>query len=386
MGLRDGLKQLAAGLSTAEGTLAQKTVRGGFWVFFSFGLGRILGLVSSIVLARLLMPADFGLMGLVGVSMAAIATFTTTGIEPALIHGGEINNQVLNVAWTISVLRGILLWFTVFAGAPFIAAFFRTTALESLLRVVAFTFLAEGFVNVGLTILRKDMDFKTLAVFDLGVLAPSLVASIIAAVILRNVWTLVIGAIVQALVRLVASYLIHPFRPRLHWDWSLAKDLFGYGKHVIASGVVHYFLTQGDDALVGRVLGAAPLGFYGLAYRLSNMPATNLTHVVSQVMFPAYSQIQEDTVALRSAYLNTLRSVALIAVPLSAGLFVLAPEIIAVLYGDKWLAVVPAFMVLCFFGLERSIGASAGPLFLAVGKPHLVLYLTLAKLLVGHLS
>lgn len=374
------IKQLAVNLLATEGTLAQKTIRGGFWVFFSFGFGRILDIVRSIILARLLTPADFGLMGMVNVVTMALIVFTTSGVGPALIHRRHVTDDVLNVAWAIGVLRGVLLCGVVFGAAPLMANFFGAAALQPLLQVIAFTFLTEGFVNIGLTVLQKELNFKTVAGLDLGSAVLSFAVTVVAALILRNVWALAIGALVEALARLVGSYIVHSFRPRLYWNWQLAKELLGYGKHLLGSSVVYYFLTQGDDALVGKILGTAPLGLYGLAYRLSNMPATNITQVVSQVTFPAFSQIQEDLPALRSAYLRTLRFVALIAVPMSGGMFALAPEIVGVVYGDRWLPMVPAFMILCFYGLERSIGASTGTVFLALGKPHLALYLNVAKL------
>ena len=373
-------RRLLARLRGTGGSVAEKMARGAVWAFAGYGVSRMLGFASSIVLARLLSPGDLGLMGLVGVVTAAIYALTVVGVAPALIHTRVLTDDLLHVAWTLSLVRGGLLAALVLAVAPLLASFFAEPALKLLLRVMSVVFLADGSANVGMTLLRKQLDFRTVARAGAAVGVVGLAVTVAAAVLLRNVWALVIGAIAQSIAQLVVSYVVHPFRPRIRWDWGAARRLLDYGKSVMASGVVYYLLTQGDDALVGRVLGTPALGLYGLAYRLSNTPATGLSQVVSLVTFPAYAQMRDDLPALRSSYLNTLRFVSLLAVPLSGGLLALAPEIVAVLYGSKWLPMVPAFTVLCLFGLERAIGSTSGPVFLAVGKPQTLLRLNLAKL------
>lgn len=369
-------------LFTTGGTLGQRVARGGGWAFFSFGSLQVLGLIRSIILARLLAPSDFGLMSLVWMAIAALGVFAEMGLGPALIQREDVSRDVLNTAWVIQILRGTVLCAVALVASPYIAAFFQAPLLEPILKVIAFTMLIAGFNSVGLILLQKDLDFRRLAYFKLITVTSSVVVTVMAAFILRSVWALVIGELAQAIVWLIASFIVCPFRPKIYLDRRLAGELLGYGKHILGAGVVNYLLTQGDDALVGKVLGTAPLGFYGLAYRLSNMPATGITHIISQVTFPAYSEIQDDPEALKRAYLKTLKFTAMLSVPLAGGLFALAPEIVSVFYGEKWLPMVPSLMVLCLFGLERSIGATVGPLFLGIGKPQLVLYVTLVKLCV----
>jgi lipopolysaccharide exporter len=377
----DQTKRLVRTLFASGGTLSQRAARGGFWAFFSYGGGRLLGVIRSIILARLLLPDDFGLMGLAEVATGFLAVMTEMGVAPTLIHKQDANGDVLHTAWIISVLRGILLCIITFLAASPTAAFFGTPALTPILQVMAFMFIASGLNNTGLILLKKELEFRTLAYFDLAVNASSLIVATIAAVILRNTWALVLGALSQALVILIGSYIIHPFRPRPKWHSGAAKDVLNFGKYIFGAGIVNYFLTQGDDALVGKILGTAQLGFYGMAYKLSNMPTTSITHVIGRVAFPAYAKLQNDIPALRQAYLRILKITSLLAVPMAGGLFALAPELVQLLYGQNWLPMIPSFMVLCAYGLERAVNASVGALFNAKGKPQIPFYLVIFKLI-----
>lgn len=375
------IKKLARNLNSSDGTLSQRAVRGGFWVFSSYGGGKLLGFIRSVILARLLLPSDFGLMGLAAVATGFLTVITEVGTGQALIHKQDDSDDMLNTAWTLTLLRSTTLCALTFLTAGPVAALFETPALAPILRVMSFLFVISGLENIGLILLKKELDFRTLAYFDFASNVLSLVAVIIAALILRNAWALVLGSLFQALIALVGSYVIHPFRPRLTWRPQTVRVLLNYGKYIFGGGIVRYFLTQGDDALVGKVLGTAQLGFYGMAYNVSNMPATSITHIIARVAFPAYAKLQNDIPSLRHAYLRMLKFIGLLAVPVSGGLLAVAPELVHVLYGEKWLPMIPSFMILCIYGLERAINASVGPLFQATGRPQVVFYLNLFKLI-----
>jgi len=374
-------KKLISYLQANDGTLRQRVIRGGFWVFISYGGDKFLNVVRSVILARLLSPDDFGLIGLAAVATGFMAVMTEVGIGQAVIHRQETTDDVLSTAWTISLLRSALLSAATFLAAGPVAVWFETPTLAPIMRVMALTFIIGGFGNIGVIVLKKELDFRTLAYFSFIATILNLVIVIIAAIIFRNAWALVLGSLSQELIMLIGSYIIHPFRPRPRWRSHIAKDLLGYGKYIFSGGIVNYFLTQGDDALVGKILGIYQLGFYRMAYNVSNMPATSITHVIGRVALPAYAKLQDNIPALQQAYLRTLKITSLLAVPVSGGLFVLAPDVVLVFYGEKWLPMVPSFMVLCIYGLERAVNASVGPLFQAKGKPQIVFYLTLIKLI-----
>jgi len=375
-----GVARLLFSLLRTDGSLAQKTVRGGFLVFLSFGLRKALGIVRSIVLARLLVPSDFGLMGLVSVCTMALVTFTETGINMAIIQRKDCDVSTLNTGWMLSIFRGLFLFTSLFLISPYAASFFEALPLQSLLRVMSVTFLVESFNNVGVILLLKELDFKRQMYFEVTTDFMTVLITIILAFFLKSVWALVFGLLAKSVISLIASFLIHPFRPRVEFDLQRARDLMSYGKYVLGSAIIIYFTTQGDDALVGKILGTSALGFYTMAYTVSNMPATTITGVISKVTFPAYSKLQDDLESLQKAFLRTLKFISILSFPLAGGLFVLAPEIVVVVFGDKWMPMVPAMRVLCLFGAIRSMADTTGPVYQAVGKPQIVFYITTFKL------
>lgn len=364
-----------------ELSLRQKVIRGGFWAFIARIATRALSFLRLIILARLLMPEDFGLMGIALLSLSTLETFSETGFNQALIQKKQISKRDLDTTWTISIIRGLVLFLVLFLAAPYLAAFFNSSQAELIIKLMAFGLLLNGLVNSGIIFFQKEIDFKKQFFYQFsGELANFLVV-VGLALWWRNVWALVLGFLAGALVKLVFSYLICSYRPSLRIDKQKAKGLFQFGKWIFAANLIVFFLTQGDDAFVGKFLGITTLGFYQLAFRFSNLPATEITHVISRVTFPAYSKLQKNISQFREAYLNTLFLVSLIAFPLTIGLLIFAPEIVRILLGEKWLPIIPILRILSLFGLIRAITGVGGSVILAAGKPQLIAYVTSVQLL-----
>lgn len=364
-----------------DGKTSELMARGGMWVFASYGMQQVINLVRSIILARLLAPGDFGLIGLASLATAALSVLTDTGIWPALIQRKSLDDDTKHTAWIIFALRGVILGAVLIGLAPLVARFFEQPQLTALLRVLAGVFFISGFNSLSIVLLQRDLRFDRITYLKVAVTVVSLVFSVGAALLLRNVWAFIVGELAGTTAAMVLSYRIANYRPRLHFSVARAKELMNFGKYLTGSSIITYLATEGDDALVGKVLGTEALGFYGVAYRASNLPATSISHVINQVTVPGFSRVQDDTARLRSMYLKTLRMTALVAVPFTGLMFILAPFFIPVLYGKQWLPAVPSFMVLCFFGLERAIGSVAGPVFLAKGRTRLIMLIGLSKLI-----
>jgi len=352
--------------------LSKRVVEGGAWVFALRILNRGLGLVRLVILARILAPADFGLMGIALLAMATLETFSQTGFDAALIQKKEDVESYLNSAWTITIIRGIFLFVILYLIAPYVAIFFKSPEAESIIQVIGFSILFLAFTNIGIIYFQKELEFNKQFIYQLSGTLADFIVAVSAALILKSVWALVFGLLAGNFVRFIASYLIHPYRPRLSSDWGKAKELFGFGKWILGSSILIFLITQGDDIFVGKVLGITALGFYQLAYRLSNMPATEITHVISQVTFPAYSKLQGDIPRLKEAYLKVLQLTVFLSFPIAGMIFVLAPDFTRIFLGKKWMPMVPAMQVLVWWGLIRSIGATTGPIIYAVGRPKIL--------------
>jgi len=365
-----------------EEPLSHRVVKGGFWVFVSRGIERTFYITRLIILARILAPHDFGILGIAMLTMLTLENFSQTGFQAALIQKKEDIDAYLNSAWTVGIIRGFILFIILYFISPYVAVFFKTPQAEPIIRVIGFSFLIQAFTNIGVIYFQKELEFNKQLVFQLSGTLADFVVAVSAALLLRSVWALVFGLLAGNAVRFVVSYLIHPYRPHLSFDIGKAKELFGFGKWVLGSSILMFLITQGDDIFVGKLLGATMLGFYQMAYRFSNTPATEITHVISQVTFPAYSKLQDNIPKLREAYLKVLQLTAFLSFLLAGLIFVLAPDFTKIFLGEKWMPMVPAMQVLIFAGLVRSVAATSGSLIYAIGKPKKDTKLQIVRLIV----
>ena len=359
-------------LTHPEKSISQRAVRGGAWVFLLRVIQQLFSLARLMILARILAPQDFGLMGIALLSMATLETFSQTGFQQALIQKKHDIKPYLDTVWTFLILRGVILFAILYLIAPYTATFFDAPEAKPIIQVIGLSVIFQAFTNIGVIHFQKELEFNKQFIYQLSGTLTDFVVAVVAVLILGNVWALIFGLLAGKAAMLVVSYLIHPYRPHLSFDIEKVKELFGYGKWILGSTVLVFLVTQGDDIFVGKLLGVTALGFYQMAYLISNLPATEITHVISQVTFPAYSKIQDDIPKLIEAYLRVLQFTAFISFPIAGLIFALAPDFTMIFLGEKWMPMVPAMQVLVFAGFVRSISATTGPIFQAIGKPGII--------------
>jgi len=364
-----------------EKPLSHLVVKSGFWVFGSRVIERSFYITRLIILARILDPHDFGLLGIAMVTMLTLENFSQTGFQAALIQKKENIEEYLNSAWTVGIIRGSILLIILYFVAPYVAIFFKIPQAEPIIRVIGFSILLQAFTNIGIIYFQKELEFNKQFIYQISGTLIDFVVAVSAALLLRSVWALVFGLLAGNATRLVVSYFIHPYRPRLSSDFGKAKELFGFGKWLLGSSILVFLITQGDDFFVGKLLGATMLGFYQMAYKISNTPTTEITHAISQITFPTYSKLQENISKLREVYLKTLQLTTLLSFPLAGLIFILAPDFTKIFLGEKWMPMVPVMQVLVLFGIIRSIAATVGPLFQGLGKPQFNTKLQFAQLI-----
>jgi len=355
---------------TASGeSLSGKTARGTFWVLALRITDRLFKLFGIIILARILSPDDFGIFGIALLVLAIIGSFSQTGYLQALIQKKENTRLYFDTAWTVRVIRAGLIAIIVFFMAEPAASFFKAPGAENILRVIGLSIIIQSLGNIAVIYFQKELKFHKFFKYQFIGTIIEFIVSVTAAYLLRSVWALVLGLLAGNLTRLAMSYVVDPYRPRFKFVKKQAKELFGFGKWVLGSSILIFFIIQGDDIFIGSLLGAAMLGFYQMAYRISNTPAAETTHVVSRISFPLYAKLQDDLPKLRDAYLKILQLVTFISFPLSGFIIVLAPEFTRLFLGEQWMPAVPAMQALALAGLIRSIITTTIPLFRAVGKP-----------------
>ncbi|RKY32240.1 MAG: hypothetical protein DRP76_02625 [Candidatus Omnitrophota bacterium] len=362
-------------------SLSQKVVRSTFWVGAFKVVERTLRFVRTVIVARLLSPSDFGLFGLACLAMEILQTFTETGMRTALIQRKEKTEGYLNTAWTINLLRNILIFSLLFFGAPFIAKFFNNLSAVPLIKVVGIIMIIRGLTNIGTVYFIKELDFRKHFVLRTVGIIVNVVVTLTLAFILRNAWALVWGYLAQSVTNCIASYILHPYRPKLQLELPKAKELLNFGKWIFGSSIVIFLATQGDDILVGKILGIKALGLYTMAFAIANLVATEITHLISQVTFPAYSKLQSDTEKLRKAFFKTLQLISFITIPIACCIFLFSFDFVNIFLGVKWLPMIPALKILAISGLIRATTATGGCLFASVGKPELDFKMNVCRLI-----
>ena len=322
-----------------------------------------------VILARLLSPIDFGILGLATLSINFFTVFSETGIESALIQKDKINRKQLDTAWTIGLVRGLVLCFLLIMSADWLASYFQNSTLASVLKVMAVVCVLGGFVNIGLVYFQRELEFQKKVKLDIMSDFVGAVAAIILAFWLKNVWALVLGSIAWGITKTFGSYFMHPYRPRLFWDLSIAKNLLNFGKHIFWVAIVTFIVTCGDDAIVGKLLGLSALGYYMMAYNIANIPVSSLAGIIGRILFPAFSKLQHEPVRLSEALKKVTELVFIVLLPVTVLIMLLARDFTLIFLGDKWLPIVPALQILSLLGLFRGLVNVFSPVQLALNRP-----------------
>ncbi|HIJ67372.1 MAG TPA: oligosaccharide flippase family protein, partial [Planctomycetes bacterium] len=295
-------------------------VKGGVWVLMLRLATILLVFAKLVVIARLLGPEYVGLLGIALLMLAILNSFTQVGFDAALIQRKDDIKSYLDTAWTMGVIRAVLLVIILYLSAPYAAVFFDEAQTVNIVRVISLTVLLDALNNIGVTYFRKELVFKKEFLFHTSATFADTVFAVSFAVIYKSVWALVAGKLASSCVRLSASYLMHPYRPRFAIDTKKALELWKFGRHIMGSSILQFFILQGDDLVLAKMLGKETLGLYRYAYRISNMTATEISDMIAQVAFSAYSKLQDNMDKLRAGYFKTIQVVSLVVFPIAGGI------------------------------------------------------------------
>jgi len=327
--------------------------------------------LRALVLARILSPADFGLMGMALIAMQAGESLSQTGFNRALVQKKVGAEGYLDTVWVICALRGAALALLLFLFAPPIGVFFKTPEAVPIIRSLSLVFFLNGLVNPALNILERDLHFVRCSVPRVAAIVADLAVSVSLALVFRNVWAMVWGYLSGRLVEIATSYLVRPYWPAMRLRREKVKELYQFGRHITRATAAEYFMQQTDKACIGHLLGAESLGLYSFAWRLASLPAAAVGHVVSSVAFPVFSRVQDDITRLQAGYLRALGIMTALTIPASMGLASVASDLVSVAFGAKWMAMIPSFHVLCLFGAFVALFHAIAAIVAGVGRPEI---------------
>jgi len=331
---------------------------------------RLLSLATAVILARLLAPEDFGLMALALSIIALTQSATTTGFDAALIQKKNYK-ELLDTAWTLEILRYCLIALLLYFAAPLFALVFEAPGTVPILRLLAVSLPFIGFQNIGVHLVRKELDFRKQAVLES---VPSLIYSLVAIVlafVIRSVWALAFGLLARNVILFTLSYIIHPFRPRFRFRFHSARDLVHFGKWVFGIGIISMLREQGTVMFMGKFFGTVVLGIYDRGLVFSTLLFKQTATLMWRLGFPLLSHIQDEHEMLRDIFIKAFHLACLFSFPMALGLFAISGEFTLVLLTERWIRIVPYIKIMSFYGLLGIVSAPCGILFQSKGVPHI---------------
>jgi O-antigen/teichoic acid export membrane protein len=348
--------------------LTHHTLAGLLWMVYGKGAYGVLQIVVLAFLARLVSPTDFGVVSAALIVIALSAIVSQLGLGPALVQRPELERRHIDTAFTTSVLIGLVLGAIIWIGAPLISGFFRTQGVDPVLRALAWVFPLQGISTTAESLMRREMRFRWLA--NLDVISYGVgygLVGVSTALLGWGVWALVAGQISQNVVKTGMLVTVQP--PRLFNlpERKAFRELMYFGGWFTVAKIANQLAQQGDYLMVGRFLGPTPLGYYGRAYNLMSAPAAGFATVLDYVLFPAMATVQDRADRLAAAYRRGAALIALVVVPASTALVLLAPEVIHVVLGPQWTTVVIPFQILAVGMLFRTSSKLSDTLTRATG-------------------
>jgi len=360
--------------------LTRKSFEGAMWFGGLRIVIKLFSLVKLVIAARILTPAEIGWFGMIMLPYGLAEVMTESGINQALVQTKKDVKDYLSSAWLAFIARGLVISLALWLVAPLVSRFFQAD-LTFGLRLVALTPLVKGFVNPAVILFRKFVLYSREFYFQATASIIESVSTIVLVLLLKSFIALPLGVIVGGVASLILSFVLtQVYRAKI--SWSKLKELYTYGKWVTAGTLLSYVNDQGDDLLVGKVLGASSLGFYQTAYKISNLPTTQGAGLVYQIIFPLFSRIQSDMVRLKRGLIKALLVTFTLSVGFAAAVWLSAPWAIKILFGVQWLAMLPALNVLLLFGIMRPLISVGAALFDARGEPKVAMLMNLIKLTV----
>jgi O-antigen/teichoic acid export membrane protein len=360
-------------------TLGSSTLRGMFWSYGSYVGGRMLSLIATAILARLISPKSFGLVALALTFMAFLDLIQGLGLAEAIVIADETeSDDQTETAFALNVGLGLLLSIITAALGPAAAAFFHQPQLVVVMPVLGLNFLISGIGNTHAALALKRMDFRSRTAAEVAEVGIRGVIGVALALAGAGVWSLVIGYVVGTAAWTITLWVFISWRPHFKPRRRHVGRLVRFGGSLTGVAVLGAFLSQFDNLVVGRVLGAAALGFYTMATRLPYLLIVNLAVVAGRVLFPAFASLS-DTDEMGRAYLSAIEYTVMVTLPLTVFMIILAEPLMVGLFGPKWLPAVASAQVLCLWALMSPLDQVSGNAFKSRGRPDIQLKIAIPR-------
>ncbi|HKU53766.1 MAG TPA: lipopolysaccharide biosynthesis protein [Rhizomicrobium sp.] len=350
-----------------QGGWGTRMRNGALWMIALRWAIRLTGLVSTVILARLLMPSDFGIVAMAMIVVSTLEIFNQTGQKLVLIRLEDPTKEHFDTAWTVSFLIGLAIAAAILAASPLAEFYFHEPKVQPVMQCLALRAILGGLENIGTVHFRRDLKFNNFFAYNVYPKLISFTVTIALAFMLRNYWALVAGILIGQLALIVLSYIMHPHRPR--FTLSKVGEIWSFSIWTFFRAVGYYLNGQVDQIAVGGFGGAALMGRYAVATDVAQSPGREINEPMVAVLYPVMSRLQRDPLTLRDVYLKTLGWTAFICASTGVGVALVAPDMQQLVLGDKWIGIAPLMRWLAIGGAIAGLSSGAYSLFDALNQP-----------------
>lgn len=357
--------------------LKSSAAKGLFWSAIDRIGAQGIQFIFGILITRILLPEDYGLVGMILIFMAVGQTLIDSGFGSALIWKRNSTSVDYSTVFYFNISVSALLYVIVYFLAPFISDFYEEPRLIPLIRILCLNFIFISFSYIQQILLQKKVDFKILSVINIIGSLFSGMLSFYLAIKGFGVWAIIYQILSKSLITAIFLWIFNKWRPHLEFSWISLRQLFGYGSKLTVAGLINTIFQYLYFNIIGKIFPIASLGFYTRAVQIQEFPVKTISNIFQRVTFPVFSSIQDEPERLKNAVRKTIKSMVFITFPVLFGLIAVSDYLIEVVLTEKWLPASEYFKLLCLVGLFYTLGAINGEILKTRGKPNWILKLEL---------
>ena len=352
--------------------LKKKVITGFCWSAGGRFLSQLITWAITLIVIRLLTPADYGLMAMAGIFTGFLALLNELGLGAALVQGEDFEKHFLRKVFGLVFTVNFFLFMLLLFAAPLIASFFKEQRITPIIRVLSFQFIMMGLSTIPQSLLMRAMNFKKISVVDFVSGIVGSLTTLILALMKGGVWSLVWGSLASNFVRTIGLNLIQPSVRFPRFSFNGMRQIMSFGGYVTIGRILWYFYNQADIFIIGKLLGKDVLGFYSIGMELASLPMDKISGILNQIAFPAFSSIKKDPEKVKGHFLKSVRIISFTAFPVLWGISSISQEIVAILLGDKWRLAALPLQLLSLLIPFRMLSNITYPVLMGLGRPDIV--------------
>jgi len=349
-------------------SLKNQTLKGIAFLGAGKSLGRVISFVNTLILARLLMPEDYGLMAMAMVVIGFVGFFNDVGLGSAIIQRKDINQNQLSDVFFFSLIISCLLSAAMYFVSPSVAGFYENDKITPILQVISVTFILGALKTVSEALMVKEMKFKYLSGIEFLTIIIQCAVTLLYAYWGHKTWALVYGLLAASTVKLVLTCILAKWKPSFHFNLKESISLLTFGATVTYSRVTWFLYTNSQTLILGKLVGDKKTGVFSMAQTFADLPTAHITSLVIQVASPLFSKLQDDLSALNHALIRLTAGLSLLTFPVLVGMLITAEQMIPVVLGENWVEVAPVMQLLCVMTLFKTIDPLLTQAFISIGK------------------